>query len=123
MPPTMYSSIMIQHLPQVLPADERNERHALPFGRVFVPLVGSCETHLLPSPVWRCGWDALNGRLPGAVRPNQLPGTGVVSHRPHGLKPGGLQLPREGRHVRRYDCRPAANVNRRVQVRVGGEPT
>ena len=34
----------------------------------------------------------------------------VSRHRPDGLKPDGLQLPREGRRVWRYDSRPAANV-------------
>ena len=43
-------------------------------------------------------------------------------HRPHGLKPSGLQLPREGRRVWRYDSRPA-DVHRRVQVRMGGVST
>src|SRR5690349_10892390 len=37
------------------------------------------------------------------------------------LKHGGLQLPREGCRVRRYDSRPAAstNVHSRVQVGMG----
>src|SRR5258706_3725256 len=38
-------------------------------------------------------------------------------------KAWGLQLAREGCRVWRYDSRPAANVDRRVHVRMGGEPT
>src|SRR5215469_2267169 len=39
------------------------------------------------------------------------------------LKSGGLQLAREGCRVWPIDGGPTANVDRRVQVRMGGEPT
>lgn len=36
---------------------------------------------------------------------------------------GNLQLARVGRRVWLIDCGPAANVDRRVHVGMGGEPT
>src|SRR5262249_6735362 len=97
----------------------------------IAPLLRGERNTLYGLVCWRRTATDAHGMAEGRGRPRRLT-SGVLRlqwhskmaycHRPPD-KSVGLQLPRQGCRVWRYDSRPAANVDRRVHTRMGGEPT